>query len=51
MSDLTYLFVAFAVMWTGILGYLMRLAGLRRQLEERIDRFEERTIVPELDDA
>ena len=51
MNDLTYLFIAFAVMWTGILGYLIRLAGLRRQLEERIDRFEEPTIVRDLDDA
>ena len=51
MNDLTYLFIAFAVMWTGILGYLVRLAGLRRQLEERIDRFEERIIVRDLEDA
>jgi len=51
MNDLTYLFIAFAVMWTGILGYLIRLAGLRRQLEERIDRFEERIIVRDLEDA
>jgi len=51
MNDLIYLFIAFAVMWTGILGYLIRLAGLRRQLEERIDRFEERIIVRDLEDA
>ena len=42
MSDLTFLFIAFAVLWTGILGYFMRLAGLRRQLEEKIDRLMER---------
>ena len=42
MSDLTYLFVAFALIWTGVLGYLVRLAGLRRQLEARIDRLQER---------
>jgi CcmD family protein len=42
MSDLTYLFVAFALIWTGVLAYLMRLAGLRRQLETRIDRLQER---------
>lgn len=51
MNDLTYLFIAFAVMWTGILGYLIRLVGLRRQLEERIDRFEERIIGRDLEDA
>ena len=42
MSNLTYLFVAFAFIWTGVLVYLIRLAGLRRQLEARIDRLQER---------
>ena len=42
MNDLTYLFVAFALIWTGVLGYLIRLMGLRKQLEERIDRLQER---------
>ncbi len=42
MSNLTYLFVAFALIWTGVLAYLIRLAGLRKQLEARIDRLQER---------
>jgi CcmD family protein len=42
MNDLTYLFVAFALIWTGVLAYLVRLAGLRRQLEAKIDRLQER---------
>jgi CcmD family protein len=42
MNDLTYLFVAFALIWTGVLGYLVRLTGLRKQLEARIDRLQER---------
>ncbi len=42
MSNLTYLFVAFAFMWAGVLVYLIRLSGLRKQLEERIDRLQDR---------
>jgi CcmD family protein len=42
MSDLFYLFAAFAVLWIGVLGYLIRLAGLRKQLEEKIDRLQDR---------
>jgi len=42
MSDLFYLFAAFAVIWAGVLGYLIRLAGLRKQLEEKIDRLQDR---------
>jgi len=42
MSDLNYLFVAFALLWAGVLGYLVRLATLRRQLEGRIEALGER---------
>jgi CcmD family protein len=42
MSNLTYLFMAFAFIWVGVLAYLIRLSGLRKQLEERIDRLQER---------
>lgn len=41
MKDLTYLFLAFAFIWAGVLVYLVRLAGLRRQLEERVNRIQE----------
>jgi len=41
MSDMTYLFVAFALIWTGVLGYLVRLAGLRKKLEKRVNRLQE----------
>jgi CcmD family protein len=42
MSNLTYLFMAFAFMWAGVLGYLIRLSGLRRQLDQKIDRLQDR---------
>ena len=42
MNDLTFLFVAFALIWSGTLGYLARLSVLRKQLEERITNLEER---------
>ena len=51
MNDLTYLFLAFAFIWTGTLGYFIRLAALRKQLEKRISRLEERTAAVEPDDA
>lgn len=41
MNNLTYLFLAFAFIWTGVLAYLIRLSGLRKQLEERIDRLQD----------
>lgn len=41
MSNLTYLFVAFALIWAGVLAYLIRLSGLRKQLEEKIDRLQD----------
>lgn len=51
MSDLTYLFIAFALIWTGAFGYFIRLTSLRKQLEGRIDRLEERTATREPDNA
>ena len=42
MSNLSYLFVAFALIWVGVLAYLIRLSGLRKQLEERIDSLQDR---------
>jgi len=51
MNDLTYLFAAFAVIWTGVLGYLIRLSGLRRHLEKRVDMLEERAVNRDLDNA
>ncbi len=51
MSNITYLFVAFAFIWTGVLAYLIRLSGLRKQLEERIDRLQDRLEKKELHDG
>ena len=48
MSNLTYLFVAFAFIWAGALAYMIRLSGLRRQLEERIDSLQDRLEKKEL---
>jgi len=42
MNELIYLFAAFALIWTGVLVYLIRLANLRKQLEERIESLENR---------
>ena len=51
MNDLTYLFWAFAFIWIGTLGYLFRLAGLRKQLEEKIVKLEKRTAGREPENA
>ncbi len=51
MNDLTYLFVAYAFVWTGVLVYLIRLAGLRKQLEDRVDRLWQRLESREPHDA
>ena len=51
MNEMTFLFTAFALVWTGTLGYLIRLAFLRRQLEEKIERLEERSAARENDNA
>jgi CcmD family protein len=48
MSNLSYLFVAFALIWVGVLAYMIRLSGLRKQLEERIDSLQDRLEKKEL---
>lgn len=42
MSNLSYLFVAFALIWVGVLAYMIRLSGLRKELEERIESLQDR---------
>ena len=42
MKNLGYLFAAFALIWAGVLLYLVRLSSLRKHLEQRISRVEER---------
>ena len=42
MSDLTYLFAAFSIIWAGVVIYLIRLAGLRKRLDERLEALEGR---------
>jgi len=41
MNNMIYLFTAFALVWAGVLFYVVRLSGLRKQLEVRITRLEE----------
>ena len=48
MNNLSYLFVAFALIWVGVLAYMIRLSGLRKQLEERIDSLQDRLEKKEL---
>ena len=42
MTDLAFLFAAFALVWAGVLAYLLRLVSLRRDLEKRIDKLQDR---------
>jgi CcmD family protein len=42
MTDMFYLFTAYALVWAGVLIYMIRLTSLRRQLEERIKGIEDR---------
>ena len=42
MSDVTWLFVALAVVWVGIGGYLMALGARQRRIERRIDELTSR---------
>jgi CcmD family protein len=40
MKDLVYLFAAFAVIWGGVLIYVIRLGALNRSLEMRLVKLE-----------
>ena len=51
MNNMTYLFIAFALIWAGTTAYLYRLASLRKQLEKRISRLEMPSTVRESDDV
>jgi CcmD family protein len=42
VSDVTWLFVALAVVWVGIGGYLMALGARQRRIERRIDELTSR---------
>lgn len=40
MNDVTWLFVAFAVVWLAIGGYLYSLAARQKRLEQRISELD-----------
>jgi CcmD family protein len=42
VSDVTWLFIALAVVWVGIGGYLMALGARQRKIERRIDELTSR---------
>ena len=42
MSDLTWMFIAFAAVWIGLGAYLVSLAARRRRLERRLEELAER---------
>ena len=42
MNSMVYLFMALTVIWAGVLGYILRLGGLRKQLEEKVERINDR---------
>ena len=43
MSDISWLFIAFAVVWVAIGGYLLSLQVRQRDLERRIEQLHKRT--------
>jgi CcmD family protein len=43
MSDVGWLFIAFAVVWVAIGGYLLSLQVRQRDLERRIEQLHKRT--------
>ncbi len=43
MKNLTYLFSAFAIIWAGVGLYIVRLVVLRKDLQRRVARLEERS--------
>lgn len=42
MSDIAWLFVAFAAVWVGIGAYLVSLSARQRRLERRLQELEAR---------
>jgi CcmD family protein len=42
MSDVTWLFIALAVVWLGIGGYLMALGARQKKIERRIEELTSR---------
>jgi CcmD family protein len=42
MSDVGWLFVAFAVVWVVIAGYLVTIAARQKQLDQRLRDLEDR---------
>lgn len=51
MKDLTYLFSAFAIIWTGVGLYIVRLVVLRKDLQRRVTRLEEKSVGGEKTDG
>jgi CcmD family protein len=43
MTDITWLFIAFAVVWLAIGGYLLSLQVRQRDLERRVEQLHKRT--------
>lgn len=43
MSDVGWLFVAFAVVWVAIGGYLLSLQVRQKELERRVEQLHKRT--------
>ena len=42
MSNVFYMVLAYTVIWMAVLVYLVRLGGMRRKLEARLARVEDR---------
>lgn len=42
MSDVAWLFVAFAAVWVALGGYLLSIASRQRRLERRLDELSPR---------
>lgn len=51
MNDMIYLFVAFIIIWGGVLAYVIRLGSMKRSLEARLERLEKRTFQAETEIA
>jgi len=42
MSNVWYMILAYTVIWMAVLAYLVRLGGMRRKLEARLNGVEDR---------